>query len=117
MPPPTILDVDEAVEHVADAVPFETQARLSYDDVRQLILAELDHLRTVGVLAGPGEEVPAPDGEAPEVVLADEEAVAVVLGRAEEAGLDVTDEDVYHVIDALHGYLAEIGAVGPPASA
>ncbi len=117
VPPPTILDVDEAVEHVADAVPFETQARLSYDDVRQLILAELDHLRTVGVLAGPGEEVPAPDGEAPEVVLADEEAVAVVLGRAEEAGLDVTDEDVYHVIDALHGYLAEIGAVGPPASA
>ena len=30
--------------------------------------------------------------------------------------LDVTDEDVFHVIASLHGYLAEIGAVGPPAA-
>jgi hypothetical protein len=50
------------------------------------------------------------------VVLADDDAVAVVLGRAEEAGLDVTDEDVFRVVAALHAYLAEIGAVGPAAS-
>jgi hypothetical protein len=50
------------------------------------------------------------------VVLADDEAVAVVLGRAEAAGLDVTDQDVYHVIVSLHGYLASIGAVGPRAA-
>jgi hypothetical protein len=60
--------------------------------------------------------VPLPGGDTPEVVLADDDAVAVVLGRAEEAGLDVTDDDVYQVIIALHGYLAEIGAVGPPAA-
>jgi hypothetical protein len=89
-PPPTIFDLDEAVAHVADDLPFDAQARLSYDEVRELIV--------------------------PEVVLADDEAVAVVLGRAEEAGLEVTDEDVFQVIASLHGYLAEIGAVGPPAS-
>jgi hypothetical protein len=85
--------------------------------VRELIVAELDHLRDKGLLAAPGREVPLPDGDTPQVVLADDDAVAVVLGRAEEVDLDVTDDDVYQVIVALHGYLADIGAVGPPAPA
>jgi hypothetical protein len=67
------------------------------------------------VLAEPGSEVALPGGDTPDVVLADDESVAVVLGRAEDLGLDVTDEDVYRVIIALHQYLAGIGAVGPPA--
>jgi hypothetical protein len=116
-PPPTIFDLDEAVAHVADALPPEAQARLTYDEVRQLILAELDHLEGSGVLATPGREVALPGGDTPDVVLADDEAVAVVLGHAEEQDMDVTDEDVYRVIVGLHGYLAEIGAVGPPAAA
>ncbi len=115
-PPPTIFDIDEAVATVADALPAEAQARLTYDEVRELIVAALDRLETTGVLARPGHEVELPGGDTPEVVLADDDAVAVVLGRAEAAGLDVSDEDVYQVITALHGYLAEIGAVGPPAS-
>jgi hypothetical protein len=114
-PPPTIFDLDEAVAVVADALPLETRARLSYDEVRRLIEAELDHLRGTGVLAGPGGEPALPGGDTPAVVLADDEAVAVVLGRAEALGLAVSDEDVYHVIVGLHRYLAEIGAVGPPA--
>lgn len=115
-PPPTIFDLDEAVAHVADALPFAAQGRLTYDEVRQLIVAELDHLQDAGIAALRGGEPELPGGNTPDVVLADDDAVAVVLGRAEAAGLDVTDEDVYEVITALHGYLAEIGAVGPPAS-
>lgn len=115
-PPPTIFDLDEAVARVAEDLPFEVQARLSYDEVRELILAELDHLEGRGVLAGPGAEVALPDGDTPDVVVADDDAVAVVLGRAGELDMDVTDEDVYQVITALLGYLAEIGAVGPAAS-
>jgi hypothetical protein len=116
-PPPTIFDLDEAVAQVADALPFEAQARLTYDEVRELIVAELDHLQDSGLLAEPGRDLALPDGDTPDVVLADDDAVAVVLGRAEEAGLEVTDEDVYQVIAALHGYLTDIGAVGPPAPA
>jgi hypothetical protein len=115
-PPPTIFDLEEAVAQVADDLPFESQARLTYDEVSQLIRAELDHLERSGVLAEPGSEVALPGGDTPEVVLADDESVAVVLGRAEDLGLDVTDEDVYRVIVGLHQYLAGIGAVGPPAS-
>jgi hypothetical protein len=115
-PPPTIFDLDEAVAQVADALPLEVQARLSYDDVRELILAELDHLEGTGVLAAPGGDVALPGGDTPDVVVADDDAVAVVLGRAGELDMDVTDDDVFQVISALLGYLAEIGAVGPPAA-
>lgn len=115
-PPPTILDLDEAVAHVAENLPFEARARLTFDEVRELIAAELDHMQDAGVLATPGRDLSPAEGDTPEVVLADEEAVAVVLGHAEDAGLEVGDDDVYHVIVALHGYLADIGAVGPPAS-
>jgi hypothetical protein len=116
-PPPTIFDLDEAVERVADSLDSGAQARLTYDEVRQLIVAELEHLEDKGVLAEPGREVELPGGDTPDVVLADDDAVAVVLGRAEDVGLDVTDEDVFRVVAALHAYLAEIGAVGPAASA
>lgn len=115
-PPPTIFDLDEAVAQVADALPFDVQGRLTYDEVRELILAELDHLESRGVLAAPGDEVALQDGGTPDVVVADDDAVAVVLGRAEALEMDVTDGDVFQVIAALLGYLAEIGAVGPPAS-
>jgi hypothetical protein len=112
-PPPTIFDLDEAVEVVADGLPAEAQARLTYDEVRVLIRAELDHLRAKGLFALPGEEIAA-DGQR-DVVVADDEAVAVVLGKAEDAGLDVTDGDVYLVITGLHEHLSDIGAVGPQA--
>jgi hypothetical protein len=114
-PPATILDVDEAVTRVADALPEEAQARLTYDEVRRLILAELDHLEDKGLLARAGRDVDLTGGATPDVVVADDDAVAVVLGRAEAEGIEVNDEDVFRVVAALHAYLEDIGAVGPPA--
>lgn len=115
-PPPTVFDFDEAVVVVADELPVEAQGRLSYDDVRELVGAELDHLRRRGLLALPGEEADGPaDGADADLVIDDDDSVANALKEAEEAGLDVTDADVFLVIDALHAYLADIGAVGPRA--
>lgn len=106
-PPATIFDLEEAVQHVADRVPDDAQARLTYDEVRELVLAELDHLRDKGVFAYPGEEPSVADT----VVVGEDDAVAVMLGEE----LDVTDHDIVLVVDALHNYLTEIGAVGPKA--
>lgn len=106
-PPATIFDVDEAVHYVADDLPEEAQARITYEEVRELVLAELDHLRDEGIFALPGEE-PGPKGDA-DVVVSDADTVAVLLGE----GLDVTDEDVVLVVDGLRRYLEEIGAIGP----
>jgi hypothetical protein len=117
-PPPTIFDLDEAVAYVGDHLSEAAQARLTYDEVRVLIQAELEHLRDEGIFGRPGEDpalaaVARLDPEATDVVVEDDDAVAFVLGEADAVGLDVTDEDAYEVVTALHAYLDEIGAVGP----
>ncbi|MGE3620584.1 MAG: hypothetical protein AB7L84_08980 [Acidimicrobiia bacterium] len=112
-PRAAVFDLDEAVDHVADRLPSEAQARLTYDEVRQLIRAALAHFEGKGLSAGPGLEPTAPDDEA--VVVADDDTVAVVLGAADEQGIDTTDEDVHRVVTLLLGYLDEIGALGPRA--
>ena len=119
-PPPTVLDVDEAVHFVADDLPGEAQGRLTYDEVRTLVAAQLDLLRARGVLARPGEELAAgTNGETgrgePPVVIADDDAVATLLGEVEDHEIDVDDHDVFLVVSSLNRYLASIGAVGPTA--
>lgn len=110
--PAAIFDLDEAVEVVADRLSPEAQARLTFEEVRTLIRATLDHLRDEGVSALPGEEVAPPHHD---VVVDDEHALAAVLAAAEREGLEVADEDVARVIAALLGHLGDIGALGPPA--
>lgn len=113
--PAAIFDLDEAVDEVADALPPGSQARLTYAEVRTLIVATLGHLRSKGLTALPGEELPAGEDDGPPVVVADDDAVAVVLGAVDRQGLEVTDEDAFEVIRALLAHLGRIGALGPPA--
>ncbi|MET0727155.1 MAG: hypothetical protein ABWZ76_02525 [Acidimicrobiales bacterium] len=108
--PAAIFDLDEAVDAVADGLPPEAQAGLTYDELRQLILATLDHLRAKGVSALPGEEVVASEED---VVVDDDTALASVLGAVEAEGLDVSDEHAALVIDRLLVHLGDIGALGP----
>jgi hypothetical protein len=111
--PAAIFDVDEAVDRVGDGLPPDVQARLTYDEVRQLILATLEHLRDKGLSARPGETLPLAADQ--EVVVDDDVALAAVLGAVEARGLDVTDDDAALVIDALLRHLDDIGALGPRA--
>jgi hypothetical protein len=46
--------------------------------------------------------------------VADDDAVAVVLGAVEAQGLDISDGDAFEVIRALLAHLQQIGAMGPP---
>ena len=112
--PSAIFDVDEALQEVGDALPDDVQARLTYDEVRRLIVASLQHLESKGLAAAPGRDVRV-IGERDEVVVAEDDAVAVVLGAVDNAGLEVSDEDAYEVIRGLLAYLDRIGALGPPA--
>lgn len=112
--PSAIFDMDEALQEVGDALPEPVQARLTYDEVRRLIVASLQHLESKGLAAAPGRDVRV-IGERAEVVVAEDDAVAVVLGAVDTEGLEVSDEDAYEVIRALLGYLDRIGALGPRA--
>jgi hypothetical protein len=112
--PAAIFDMDEALQAVGDALPADVQARLTYDEVRRLIVATLAHLEGKGLAAAPGRDVRV-IGERDQVVIDEDDAVAVALAAVDAEGLEVADEDAYQVIRALLAHLDRIGALGPPA--
>ena len=109
-PPRPVFDPDEAVEWVANHLPFEVSAVLSHDDVRQILDWNLQYFRSKGV-SGNGS---TPHLDAP-IVVGGAETVAYVLDRASQTGSDYTPEQVHAVLDAQMSYLEAIGAVGPEA--
>lgn len=115
---PAVFDLGEAVEFIADRLPFESQARLSHDDVRWILLADADLLEES--TAGPPERrypwSRKPEvGEMPVEVVDEVSAVARILAAAESSGMDLADDDVVAVLDTRLEYLRAIGAVGPQA--
>jgi hypothetical protein len=108
-PKQALFDVDEAVDFVADRVPLEVGARISYDDVRALLRFHLEHLAATGA---PAERWNA--GRSRLVIVDDEEGAEVLMRRAIESGLDLTPDDVAAVLAVELAYFEAIGAVGPP---
>ncbi|HEV3226562.1 MAG TPA: hypothetical protein VGZ52_07000 [Acidimicrobiales bacterium] len=102
------FDLEEAVQFVADRLPDEVTAVLTFDDVRSVIRWHLEYLRLRGV---PVRRDQADDGAL--VVVEDDEGIAFVLGRADEAGLEVTDTEVAIVLEGEVAYFEAIGAIGP----
>ncbi len=111
--PRSVYVLDEAVDYVADHLPGAAQARLTHDDVRALLRAHMAQLRAQGlqppVAVDQVQEIVDP------VVIDETDAVGYLIGQAERLDIDVTDEDVAHVVDAHLAYFEAIGAVGPVA--
>jgi len=105
-PKQALFDLEEAVEFVAERLPDEVTAVLSYDDVRSILRWHLEYLRDRGVPARRDQTGGGP------VVVEDDEGIAWVLGRADEAGLEVTDAEVAIVLEVELAYFAAIGAIG-----
>lgn len=106
--PTSVYDLDEAVGFVAERLPDDVTAQLSFDDVRALLSWHLGYLEDRGVARRQGVN----DLAAGPLVAAENDAVASVLGRAAEAGLEVADVWVVQVLDANSAYLEAIGAIG-----
>ena len=100
------FDLEEAVEFVADRLPDEVTAILSYDDVRSILRWHLEYLRDRGV---PARRDLVDGGP---VVVEDDEGIAWVLGKADEVGMDVTDAEVAVVLETELEYFEAIGAIG-----
>jgi hypothetical protein len=101
------FDLEEAVTFVADRLPDEVTAVLSFDDVRSILRWHLEYLRDRGV---PVRRDQSASGGP--VVVEDDEGVAWVLGKADEVGLEVTDTEVAIVLDIEVEYFKAIGAIG-----
>jgi hypothetical protein len=118
-PPPAVLELDDAVEWIAERVPFEVAAQISHDDVRQILLWQLDFFDSIGLAAEGGAElggevVPADHAA---VVADEQDAVDFVVERALASRRDLTPLHVVCVLDLQMQYLREIGAVGGRAEA
>src|SRR6476469_4659678 len=100
------FDLDEAVQFVADRLPDEVTAVLTYDDVRSILRWHLEYLRDRGVPARRDLVEGGP------VVVEDDEGIAWVLGKADEVGMDVTDAEVAVVLETELEYFEAIGAIG-----
>lgn len=105
--PTSVYDVAEAVEFVADRLPDDITAQLSYDDVRDMLLWHLDYLEDRGVAREFGDNVTSGP-----LVAAEDEGLAYVLGKATDADMVVEDTWVVQVLDASSAYLEAIGAIG-----
>lgn len=104
---PSVFEVEEAVQFIAERLPDPVTARLSHADVRWILRADADALEAVTA-----EEVA--EGEV-DLVVDEVDAVARVLARAGQERPDVADEDVAAVLEARTEYLRAIGAIGPEA--
>jgi hypothetical protein len=107
-PKQALFDVDEAVDHVADAIPPEISGRITYDDVRALVRWHLELLAAAGTPTNRWEA-----GRARLVIVDDEEGAEALMTRAIAEGLDLTPDDVAAVLAAELDYFGAIGAIGP----
>ena len=108
-------DPDEAVVFVADRIPAASQARLTPDEVLQLLRIHMGRLHQLGLQ--PADVTDRRQDIAVPTFLEEVDEVAYVIGGAEANHLEVADDDVAAVVDAHLAYLDAIGAVGPAASA
>jgi hypothetical protein len=105
----SVYDLEEATEFVAERLPAELTAQLSYDDVEAVLSAHCDYLAAKGVAsARTADDI----GDAL-VVVPDDEPVAWIIGRLEAQGRDVPDDHVVTVLAAEERYYRAIGAIGP----
>jgi hypothetical protein len=105
-PKQALYDLDEAVDFVAGDLPVDVSARLGYADVRAVLRWHLDYLRDRGVPDRRDRNRGGP------VFVEDDEGIAFVLARADEAGLDINDVEVATILSGVLDYLRVIGAVG-----
>ena len=115
---PAVYRLSDAVDYVADRLPGEVTARISYDDVRVVLGWHLDWFAAVGLATSHGVELGDSAVAVDEMAVADTDAAcdAVVARSLQEGGPDPVD--VVCILEAQLSYLAEIGALsagGPPA--
>ena len=100
---PAVFDLEEAVMFVGETLSDDVASRISHDDVRWVLQADVDLL----------EEATLEGGAHGLRVVGEDAAVARILEAAEAADRDLSDGDIVAVIAARLRYLGAIGAVGP----
>ena len=105
----------EATEFVADLLPPTTQARLTLDELREMLVLHMRWLHAQGLQ--PDKVVDRPQEIHDVVLITEDQLTGYLLSEASKAGVEVLDDvDVVYVVQAHLAYFEAIGAVGPTAS-
>jgi hypothetical protein len=118
--PPAVYELAAAVDWIADRLPDEVTARISYDDLARILTWHLDWFATVGVASEHGQELAGVGTVREGAVAIDDAAVDAIVARAlqesagDSDGLDPVD--VVCVLARQMEYLRLIGAVGEQAT-
>lgn len=112
--PRSVYVPEEAAEFVAEYLPAESQARLTPDELDELLRYHMRWLHSKGLqpanVIDRRQDITAP------VVIAEDTVVAYLLGEADRNGLALIDDvDVVNVVAGHLAYFEAIGAVGPQA--
>ncbi|MBU3690377.1 MAG: hypothetical protein B7C54_03545 [Acidimicrobiales bacterium mtb01] len=113
--PRAVYQVDQAVAFVVEVLPDQTKARLTMDELEQLLILHMKWLHERGLQ--PDAVIDRRQNIDTPVVVTEEALIAFLLGEAENAGVALLDDvDVVNVVDAHLAYFDAIGAVGPSAA-
>jgi hypothetical protein len=101
-----IYRLEDAVDHVADRLPFEVAAQLTHEDVRTLLRWHLNALQFED-----GAILAIADDPGGLLVVSDRDAVAALARRARAELPDVTTPQIQAVVECHLDYLVAIGAI------
>lgn len=109
---PALLEIDDAVEVVSEALPFEVSAVVSHEDVTTVVSWVLEWFDQLGLASDFGEELGG-DWVVDERVVVDEVGAADhAVARSLATGSTIDPVHVTVIVDAFVTYLRDIGAVG-----
>ncbi len=112
--PRAAYQLDEAVDFVCDRLPEESQARLTPEEVEQLLVFHMQWLHSQGLQ--PDQAVDQQQLIDETVVVTEDALTAYLIGESERTGLELLDDvDAVNVVEAHLDYFEAIGAVGPQA--
>ncbi len=109
---PALLEIDDAVEVVAEVIPFEVSAVVSHEDVDEIIRWVLDWFDRLGLVSDFGEEMGGDWVVEDQVVVDEIGVVDYAVARGVDDRPDLESVHVTVIVDAFVNYLRDIGAVG-----
>ena len=109
---PALLEIEDAVEAVAEAIPFEVSAVVSHEDVEEVITWVLEWFDELGFVSDFGEAMGGEWVRADRAVADEIGAVDFAVSRGIETESTIDSVHITVIVDAFVTYLRDIGAVG-----
>ena len=110
--PRAVYELEQATQFVADNLPSETQARLTFAELRKLLVFHMRWLHDKGLQ--PAGVVDRQQDIVDEVVIDEQSLTAYLLDAAEKNNIEILDDvDAVYVVKAHLKFFDAIGAIGP----